>query len=166
MNFKEMFLMQKKLDKYIEDKHLLSSEPLLERKIMAFQVEVAELINETRCFKFWSEKGPSEREVILEEYVDGIHFLLSTGIELNFNDHSNYDYPEASHSSDVELVGLFFEVIDHIQRLRKEKTRANYEKLFLEYLNVGASLGFTEGEIGQAYMQKNEVNHTRQDEGY
>lgn len=166
MDFTEMFPLQKKLDEYIETKHQLSTEPLLERKLMAFQVEVAELINETRCFKFWSEKGPSAREVILEEYVDGIHFLLSIGIELNFNDHSNYDYPEVSNSSNGELVSLFFDVIDTIQMLRKEKTRVNYEQLFHEYLKVGASLSFTDNEIIEAYMQKNEVNHTRQDQGY
>ena len=47
---------------------------------MALLVE-RELANETRSFKFWSTKGPSANEIILEEYVDSIHFLLSLLIE-------------------------------------------------------------------------------------
>ncbi len=47
------------------------------KRDLALTIELAELANETRCFKYWSSKGPSEREVILEEFVDSIHFLLS-----------------------------------------------------------------------------------------
>lgn len=74
MDWKKLFDMQKELDTYIETNHNVKQAELLDKKILALLVEVGELANETRCFKFWSKKKPSERDVIIEEYVDGIHF--------------------------------------------------------------------------------------------
>lgn len=166
MDFRQLYQLQEELDQYIETNHNLIEESLLERKLMALHVEVAELINETRCFKFWSEKGPSARDVILEEYVDGIHFLLSIGIELKFNHLFEYEYPETLFSSNLEQVALFFEVMDSIQQLRKDRTKENFIKLFQKYLIVGSSLNFEPQEILDAYLHKNQVNHSRQDQGY
>lgn len=161
--------MQKELDKYIETKRELSGESLLERKLLAFQVELAELANETRSFKFWSEKGPSPHAVILEEYVDGIHFLLSIGIEYGYDDQFHVDYSsmnEKEKGSKNELVEMFFLVMESILLLRSDGERATYEQLFQNYLNLGFLLGFQTEDINRAYLQKNEVNHQRQDEGY
>ena len=85
MDLQKLFTMQEALDHYIQTNKQVT-EDVFTKKGLALLVELAELANETRCFKFWSEKGPSEREVILEEYVDSIHFLLSLGIEKGFND--------------------------------------------------------------------------------
>ncbi|WP_416151453.1 dUTP diphosphatase [Salipaludibacillus sp. HK11] len=158
--------MQKDLDKYIETKQQLKGEPLLERKLLAFQVELAELANETRCFKFWSEKEPSACEVILEEYVDGIHFLLSVGIEFGFDNQPVIVYPIPAEATKNELVETFFNSMEAIVHLREEKTRLSYENLFRVYLSLGAKLGFSSDDVEEAYLKKNEVNHQRQDQGY
>ncbi len=77
--------MQQALDSHIEEKHQLQNEDLFTRKTLALLVEIGELANETRCFKFWSVKPASEKQVVLEEFVDGIHFILSLGIECGFH---------------------------------------------------------------------------------
>ena len=84
MILKELFELQRKLDQRIIVNHNLQEDFLLKKKILALQVEIGELANETRCFKYWSKKGPSEKSIILEEYVDCIHFILSIGIEKNY----------------------------------------------------------------------------------
>ena len=84
MQLEKLFKMQKALDQHIEEKHELQQEDLFNRKVLALLVEVGELANETRCFKFWSVKPSSEKSVVLEEFVDGIHFILSLGIECGF----------------------------------------------------------------------------------
>ncbi len=84
MELKTLFTMQRELDAYIQKSQSVK-EDVFKEKGLALLVELAELANETRCFKFWSAKGPSEREVILEEYVDSIHFILSLGIEKNLD---------------------------------------------------------------------------------
>ena len=63
----------------------LEDKDLEENKILALLVEISELANETRCFKHWSKKGPSEESVLLEEYVDSLHFFLSIA------NHHQYD---------------------------------------------------------------------------
>src|SRR5690625_4057324 len=82
MDWQELFTMQRQLDQYIEENNEIPTDQnLFEDKYLALLVEIGELANETRSFKFCSTKPPSADEVILEEYVDGIHFILSLGIE-------------------------------------------------------------------------------------
>lgn len=69
---------QRELDELI----LSQIEPIIPaeltaNRLLAFVVEIGECANEVRSFKHWSKKGPSKRSVILEEYVDALHFLLS-----------------------------------------------------------------------------------------
>ena len=66
-------------------KNMTYNRKIVKRKMLALLVEIGELANETRCFKYWSNKPASEREVILEEYVDGLHFILSIGIDLGID---------------------------------------------------------------------------------
>ena len=75
------------------------------KKDWHFLLNLRNLANETRCFKFWSTKGPSDDAVILEEYVDSIHFLLSLGIEKDL--HTLTNWPEGEVEGD--LTQLFLE---------------------------------------------------------
>ncbi|UCZ52214.1 dUTP diphosphatase [Bacillus shivajii] len=166
MNFTELYKKQKELDTYIEEKHRLQTESLLDRKLMALHVEISELANETRCFKFWSEKGPSPQTTILEEYVDGIHFILSVGLEYGYEDQPLIPFSEEGKKEGQSLVPYFYAVIESIGTLRKEGDRKSFEQLFHTYLSLGSVLGFTEQDIISAYEEKNEINHERQDSGY
>ncbi len=70
----------------LQKEHDLQPKKIVKKKkMLALLVEIGELANETRCFKYWSNKPASEREVILEEYVDGLHFILSIGIDLGID---------------------------------------------------------------------------------
>lgn len=166
MDFSKLFSMQRELDNHIAKKHSLEGESLLDRKLLAFHIELAELANETRCFKFWSEKGPSPFPVILEEYVDGIHFLLSVGLEYGFDDEKTFTLPEAERGDNLTLVKLFYDVMDAVTLLREKGDRESYRNLFETYLLLGSRLEFTEEDIVKAYFEKNEVNFQRQQEGY
>ncbi|MDR0138117.1 dUTP diphosphatase [Metabacillus idriensis] len=162
MNFLKLFEMQNDLDSKIEKQHGLEEEPLLEKKILALLVEVGELANETRCFKFWSLKPPAEASVILEEYVDGIHFILSLGIEIGVSDGVEFDLAADENS----LTAHFVLVYEKIAQFEKSRSEAHYLELFRQYLLLGEALGFSPEEIEAAYVKKNEVNHDRQKQGY
>ncbi|KGX93407.1 hypothetical protein N781_10150 [Pontibacillus halophilus JSM 076056 = DSM 19796] len=162
MNWNELYQMQQELDTYIEQKHELTHKDLFQKKVMALLVEVGELANETRCFKFWSQKAPSPDETILEEYVDGIHFILSLGLEkgYTFNGGVNEEEPYG------DLTDSFHEVYRAILSFKEFEGEREYEVLFRRYLQVGNRLGFSEDALIQAYKDKNKVNHTRQDQDY
>ena len=83
---------QKKLDQLIFQTHHQSYQKTFQKRKVAFLIEMAEFMNETRVFKFWSFKPPSCREVLLEEYVDGLHFLLSLANDLTINFEEFYYY--------------------------------------------------------------------------
>jgi dimeric dUTPase (all-alpha-NTP-PPase superfamily) len=161
--FEELFKLQRELDERILAEHQLFNENLMDRKIMALLVELGELANETRCFKFWSKKPPAERAVILEEFVDGIHFILSLGIDLNVD---NYTQSETNQQQAAGLVDQFHIVYKRINDFRENQQLQEYYKIFNEYLVLGDLLGFSWKDIKDAYISKNEVNHQRQDQGY
>nr|QRZ17780.1 dUTP diphosphatase [Virgibacillus sp. AGTR] len=55
MNLNKLFPIQKELDTRIEREKGLEGQNLLDKKILALQVELGELANEWRGFKFWSK---------------------------------------------------------------------------------------------------------------
>jgi dimeric dUTPase (all-alpha-NTP-PPase superfamily) len=162
MNFEQLFDMQRQLDAHIEQKHGLKDESLIERKILALMVEVGELANETRCFKFWSVKPSAPAETILEEYVDGVHFLLSLGLELGIP----VDVSIPLEKGKEGLTAQFLNVYEHLSQFRTNISRDTYIKLFSQYLVLGEMLGFSSEDVKRAYEAKNEVNFQRQEQGY
>ncbi|RKO63483.1 dUTP diphosphatase [Caldibacillus debilis] len=165
MELQKMFELQKVLDRRIETKHRLEHENIFDKKVLALLVEIGELANETRCFKYWSEKGPSARETILEEYVDGMHFILSLGLMFGFDRLSGESVPGRGRGTG-DLTVKFLEVYDAVYRFQREKTAESYMALLETFYELGELLGFTREEIFRAYVSKNEVNHRRQEEGY
>ncbi|MBX0358990.1 dUTP diphosphatase [Halobacillus sp. Nhm2S1] len=160
MNWTSLYDMQRKLDHYIERQHRIERGQKVEEKILALLVELGELANETRCFKFWSTKGPSDKSVILEEYVDGVHFLLSLGLDLEYR-YTSTELVEADSQTTA-----FLSVYSSIENLRMKKDEQSYVKAFYDYLILGLTLGITEKELIEAYERKNAINFERQDEGY
>jgi dimeric dUTPase (all-alpha-NTP-PPase superfamily) len=161
MNWEKLFRMQDELDQRIRKEHQLESAYLVDEKILALLVEIGELANETRCFKYWSNKGASPQDVILEEYVDGLHFIISIGIELGFSYEKKWDKTEPK-----SLTEQFIKVYNQISDFAKDCSRDQYELLVDHFLSLGYALGFTGEDIEKAYENKNEINHVRQEEGY
>ncbi|MEK4486695.1 dUTP diphosphatase [Psychrobacillus sp. FSL H8-0484] len=161
MNLEKLFTMQQALDEYIQT-NMQVNEDVFIRKGLALLVELAELANETRCFKFWSTKGPSERVIILEEYVDSVHFLLSLGIEKDFHDLK--DWPKDKIEED--LTKLFLLTNEAILVFLNNPTKIDYEKIWILYGAIAEKLGFSSEEVLHAYISKNETNYERQQNGY
>ncbi|MEH7332643.1 dUTP diphosphatase [Neobacillus drentensis] len=163
MNLEKLFQMQKALDLHIEEKHQLQEEDLFSRKALALLVEIGELANETRSFKFWSVKPSSGKDVILEEFVDGVHFILSLGIECGFDQQV---FELSVKSSLLTVTDQFLKVYAGVSVFQTSKSIHDYVRLFEEYLELGFLLGITSEEMEQAYFHKNEVNYQRQQNNY
>ncbi|HEU4965224.1 MAG TPA: dUTP diphosphatase [Bacilli bacterium] len=166
MNWQRLFDIQKQLDDHIVAEHGLNRSELTRHKLLALHVELGELANETRCFKYWSRKPAAPRATILEEYVDALHFVLSLGLDWAYTD---LDFtPEAPGADLTEQFQRVIERTVACQGTRtEEKPEASaYRALFSALLTLGGQLGFSEREIESAYLAKNEVNHQRQEQGY
>ncbi|MEH7157524.1 dUTP diphosphatase [Neobacillus drentensis] len=187
MNLEKLFQAQKVL----RDRIGYNEPDRLNKLILALLVELGECANEWRGFKFWSkDQAPRTRKArgpyvdledaefynpLLEEYVDGLHFVLELGLEINPK-----DFPIV----DVEpLTGEFKSVIEAIRHtfnwtvnldyiLFDEPFKSDYRiqrtyfNLLQVFITLGEMLGFTWEEVEQAYYAKNSINHQRQEDGY
>lgn len=161
LKVKALYQLQRELDQRIFDLHQVTREGTRQQRLLALLIELGECANETRCFKYWSLKGPAEKAVILEEYGDGIHFLLSLGIDLD-------DQKEVmvSTSETSDLTESFLKTFAAVHQLTADFTLENYYRVFAAYLNVADLLGFSADDVETYYLLKNKKNHQRQDEGY
>ncbi len=210
MNIQKLFEMQKQLDLRIEQQHpRQEGEDRLSKKILALQVELGELCQEWRGFKFWSKdqeprteskvvchacKGQGgfvytdeyqqatepfeeclycegtgfqeDKNPLLEEFVDCLHFILSIGLGLNFTDIDVWKVKEATTTNQfIECFGTIYNM--HFQkRVTGEVPIEMYEHLFACFIGLGEMLGFTWEQIEAAYLQKNAINHERQESDY
>lgn len=163
MQLEKLFSMQEALDRHIKQNHSLENEDLFNQKVLALVVELGELANETRCFKFWSVKPSSEKEVILMEYVDGVHFILSLGIECGFHKQQIELHGEPSN---IQVTEQFLVINEKVLTFKNSKSLKDFIALFESYIQLGILLGISYDEMEKAYFEKNEVNYQRQQNNY
>ncbi|QAS52401.1 dUTP diphosphatase [Halobacillus litoralis] len=179
MNLKKLFEIQGGLDAHIVKEKGLEGQDLLPRKILALQVELGELANEWRGFKFWSndqepktEEWTSEidsfgksmprlRNPLLEEYVDCLHFILSIGLELHVPDEWDLESIVPEKRDEVNDQFLAFN-----EFLHEDLDDSDWLDIADLFVGLGEMLGFTLEQIEEDYLKKNEVNHQRQLTGY
>ena len=161
INLTELYSLQAELDKDIATKHNVTYETTHKKRLLALIIEIGELANETRCFKYWSNKGPSSKEVIIEEYADGLHFLLSLGIPLKAKK-MTYELQDTGE----DIVDLFHKMYHLSTLLVDHYDEARYTLAFQTYLNIARKLGFTSDDIIHAYKDKLAINYNRQNTNY
>jgi dimeric dUTPase (all-alpha-NTP-PPase superfamily) len=185
MNLQKLFKIQEKLDNEIMNNHPeLKGQNNLDWKILALLVELGECANEWRGFKKWSNdqeprtkipiktyyalrKGKT-RNPLLEEYVDCLHFILSIGLELYYDTlGTGFDYNEPIKWRTSTVTRQFNEIFRHVSDLcEDDKKNDIFEELLAGFMGLGEMLGFTIDQIEQAYLDKNKINHKRQNTGY
>ncbi len=158
LDLSKMLENQKILDARIMDSFKLEDSDTLEKRILALLVEVSELANEVRCFKYWSTKSASSKEVILEEYVDGLHFILSLSITFD----EVLVLEQVAHAYDLTTAFLKLNELIITQAYHSHSINGVYNL----YYYIAELLKFSDDEITEAYFAKNKQNHHRQDENY
>jgi len=162
MDLLKLFSLQRVLDERIESAHHVQPEEIFEKKLLALLVEIGELANETRCFKFWSTKPPAAKERILDEYADGLHFILSLGLLPGYENQVKIGPSILT----GDLTAQFTQLYRVVHAFKETRSLADYQLLLSCYVGLTKALGFTEAETEAAYLLKNEVNHERQESGY
>ena len=228
MNLAKMFEAQRILVARIEKEHpRAEGEDRLPKLILALQVELGELANEWRGFKFWSKyQKPSKnlhttqgatthnaafyrcsddhcqeqfdkndnrlndlfgkndedcpvceqgllyafrnKNPLLEEYVDCLHFILSIGLELNIQEHyaEEVNFNIGSRAKKTFPTDEFRNTFRKIAVFDMHWNEQDSMDVFNAFATLGDSLGFSEGEVEEAYFRKNAINHERQATGY
>ncbi len=162
MDLKKLFSLQAELDKIITNNHDLVHKNLFSKKIIALIVEVSELANATKCFKYWSYKPPAPKEIVLEEFADCLHFAMSLGVEIGFEHFNKIKYEKSSIPLYEQLLNLYIDINDFLACRNEE----NFVSIFNDLLCMGLSMNFTESDLFDAYKKKYQINLNRQVEGY
>jgi dimeric dUTPase (all-alpha-NTP-PPase superfamily) len=166
------------LDTKIEEEHGLQETDLFENKILASLVELAECANEWRGFKHWSKNQepttvkatwpygaggpPVYKNPLLEEYVDKLHFLLSLGLEMGYDQELKQIPVEKREDITKQFLHLFY-LTSTFMWFNSLK---QYEMILGHFVGLGEMLGFSWDEVETAYFEKNKENHERQENGY
>lgn len=64
------------LDTLFLQQYNILNPDFIQKNCLELLVEIGELANETRCFKYWSTKKASEKSIILEEWIDCLFMIL------------------------------------------------------------------------------------------
>lgn len=155
---------QRELDARINAEHNVTHASTKSERFLALLVEIGELANATRAFKYWSLKPSEDRAILLDEYADGLHFFLSLAIVFNF-DVDEVVYPEISHNK-ASIVSSVLAVYEKIMDFKTNETQASYFTALQAFLTLGSALQFTPDDIKNAYGVKLLENYKRQDTKY
>lgn len=112
---------------------------------------------------------------LLEEYVDCLHFFLSIAIKKGWKDAMSL--PEEGFVEmkkkgfEGGLTGVFLEMkwmlLNSYMSKDQSTKKTSFSLAWALFLSIGTiGFGFTLEQIEAAYMDKNAINHQRQQEGY
>jgi len=165
MKLTKLFEQQEKLENFIFYTKKLEGD-YFKLNVISFNQELAEFANELRFFKYWSNRGPAEMEVILEEGIDALNVLLIIGLDFKENEFdifgNNYNLSACS----PNLADQYIDVIKKTLSLLENKNIYMYTILVESFLGMLHTVGFTEKEIKEMFYKKNKINFQRQVENY
>lgn len=156
--FEFLYEENKKLDKMFHILYNNFDQEIIKKNIVELLVELGELANETRCFKYWSDKSPSSKEIIMDEYADciimALYFCNMSKIKMN------EDFITATESS---IVDQFKELFKLVSNLNVNLDPMLIKEIFSNLINLGKLLNFSDQEIIDGCLLKINRNKTRFD---
>lgn len=163
-DLKMVYEKQLELDSRINQIHKLDYDETVNDRLLALIVEIAEFANETRTFKYWSNKPASPRMKILEEYIDVMHFAISVGLHFGANIDEGLFVKELN--PNLTLTDYLLDLFKLALNLKNNRNLDNYKEFMAYYLGISVYLEYTYFELVEAYLKKNQTNHDRQDNNY
>ena len=148
--YREYYQRNKQLDKMYEEKYGNNDDKIYEKNCLELIVEICELANESKCFKYWTVKS-ANRELLLEEYADCLSMLLCL-----FNCHNMDDINVLDIDISDDIILVFNELIRMCTMLM-DKNNVDDDlllKIFTYLLRIGKLLEISDSEILDACYMK------------
>ena len=158
MNFKKIFILQKKLDNKLREEHSFEvDDEHMKMRLIALSVELAEFINEISFFKYWKKNKNIDKKKALEEYADCLHFFCSF---ILLEDTINLENI-IPNTLDNNLINIYSKILENIGQLSQQYNFQILLQTFELYLGMGELVGLTNKEVEDSYVEKNEINFSR-----
>lgn len=158
----EVYQLNKELDKEFLENY--QTEEKMEKDFLSLLVEIGELANETRCFKYWSVKGPSEKEVILEEFADVLTMVLCFCNYLKVEEEElNYLHTDLMMRT---VTTQFIELYQAVLNLKENYNKEMILSILSKVLVLGHSLGYDEKDMHESVLRKMKIVDDRLHSNY
>ncbi len=143
------------LDSLFAERYDIKSLEVIQKYHLELSVEIGELANETKCFKFWSNKKPNKSKV-LEEYIDCLFMILYFCNILDVK--LDEQFPICCHTNMNET---FLKLYDLGVLFRKNLNKDIGKELLVELLYLAELLNFTMEELVNETKRKSLIVQRR-----
>jgi dimeric dUTPase (all-alpha-NTP-PPase superfamily) len=148
-----------KITKQIDEQfalHYGNEEEIVRKNRLELLVELGELANETRCFKYWSIKQTGEKEKVLEEYIDclfmTLYFSNITGISLD------EEFPS---SLNGDIIDTFLSLNKFASSISVVPKKEEVKKILVELDHLAKLLNFTIEDLERVTKIKSKIIESR-----
>ena len=154
-NYTNIYKVTKYLDSVFESRYKNGQE-IVRKNRLELLVELGELANETRCFKYWSIKQTGEKEKVLEEYIDCLFMIL---FFCNITDVSlDEKFPDSQKGDIIETFLILYKCSANFDMVPNKED----VKMFLVELDYLAKLlGFTIEDLESVTQKKKKIIEDR-----
>ncbi|MCV3734472.1 dUTP diphosphatase [Ureaplasma miroungigenitalium] len=160
-NIQELYELQEKLDNTIaQNKDFDPQTDYKTQRILALLVEIGELANEIQMFKYWKTNKQINREKMLDELADVLHFACAHAYRLQAS--AQIIVQETTDDLNQQFISLYAAV----STLAHEYQATQMQKVLEIIFGICTSLELDWSVIRQAYIKKNEINYKRVASGY
>lgn len=142
-----------KIDEIFIKKYEDNEPNYFEKNCLSLITEIAEFLNETKCFKYWSIKNP-DKDKLKEEYADALIMTLSMFNYLNIN------LELVEHSKTSNILEIFNELFKDASNIMNKDT-LSVKKVFSNLIYISTLLNIPEEEIKDACYKKQEIVEKR-----
>lgn len=161
MNFYTIFEENKKLDKLFDQKHNQNDLDIFRKNILELLVELGEFANETRVFKYWSIKPPSDKSIILEELADVLQMIMAFINQLGSD--INFEFEEGRYEDEIKQFIYLYNLFSTVE---ENFNKEHLEKMFSNTIHLANKLGYTNEEIINACILKINKNKIRLEQDF
>ena len=153
-DFSKVYEENKTLDKLFIDKYGNNDDIILKNQLELL-VELGELANETKCFKYWSVKN-ANKDKVLEEYADVILMIFYFFRELDVSLSENFP-----NENNANLIDEFIILFELMAKFRYKYERELIKEIFINMLKLGELLELSSDEIINSCLNKIKIDRDR-----
>ena len=146
MIFNDVFKANKELDEMFNT--TFPDSEMVKKNKLELLVEIGELANETRYFKYWSNK-PMDMELVKMEYADCIIITLYFFNIMNIS--LDEEFMKIDKYDKVDIFGRLYKLASDFYY---NDDRELIKEIFVTIINLGYMIGFTNEIIIEACMTK------------
>ena len=153
IKFNDVFKANKELDEMFNTS--FPDSEMVKKNKLELLVEIGELANETRYFKYWINK-PMDMELVKMEYADCIIMTLYFFNIMNIS--LDEEFMSISEYDKIDIFGRLYKLASDFYY---SDSKELIKEIFVTIINLGYLIGFNDNDIINACMTKINKNKAR-----